>query len=123
MALAEHGIQLDPGALNRELKKRGGYTRRGWLKWDAVRQVTGGKVRIRIPGSPHLSEIDAALQAGNPVIAKVLLASGIHHWVLVVRREGKEYLIKDPLGNGRHLSKLSQFESGVLAIRIVEKAT
>jgi len=127
MALAHHGVDLDPGKLNRALIERGGYTSRGWVKWDAVRQITSGKVRVRIPRSPAPSDIREALAAGSPVIVKVRLRSGILHWVLVVGLRdggaggGGEYLIKDPLGNGEGLEPLSKFGSDVLAVRIVEK--
>jgi hypothetical protein len=32
MALAQHGIQIDPGELNRKFKEADGYTSRGWIK-------------------------------------------------------------------------------------------
>jgi len=121
MALAHHGIDLNPAQLNRALKECGGYTSRGWVKWDALRRVTKGAVRVRIPVRPTPADIERALDEGNPVIVKVLLASGIQHWVLIVGREKTEYLIKDPLGSGRTLDPLSKFPSDILAVRIVEK--
>lgn len=121
MALAYHGIDLDPGELNRRLKEVDGYTLRGWLKWDAVRQVTDGRVRIELPSNPTQQTIDDALAAGDPVIVKVILRSGIQHWVLLVGREGREYLMKDPLGDGRNLLPLSTIGSEIHAVRIVSK--
>lgn len=121
MALAYHGIDLDPGELNRRLKEADGYTLRGWLKWDAVRQVTDGRVRVELPSNPTQQTIDDALAAGDPVIVKVILRSGIQHWVLLVGREGNEYLMKDPLGDGRNLQHLSTIGSEIHAVRIVRK--
>ena len=121
MALAHHGIDLDPGELNRRLKEVDGYTLRGWLKWDAVRQVTDGRVRVELPPNPTHDTIDDALAAGDPVIVKVILQSGIQHRVLVVGREGNEYLMKDPLGDGRNLQPLSTIGSEIHAVRIVSK--
>jgi hypothetical protein len=43
------------------------------------------------------------------------------HWVLLVGREGREYLMKDPLGDGRTLGLLSSYNSNILAVRVVEK--
>lgn len=121
MALAHHGIDLNPAQLNRALKECGGYTSRGWVKWDALRRVTKGAVCVRIPRRPTPADIERALEKGSPVIVKVLLESGIQHWVLIVGREKTEYLIKDPLGSGRTLDLLSKFPGDILAVRIVEK--
>ena len=42
------------------------------------------------------------------------------HWVLIVGRDGKEYLIKDPLGGQVQLEPLSKLDSSIYAIRIIE---
>jgi len=121
MALVHHGVESDPATLNGWLKSHGGYTERGWVKWAAAEEYTGNIVRIRIPGRPSHRAIDRALESGNPVIAKIALPSQIHHWLLIVGREGVEYLVKDPLGDGDRLIFLSSYASNILAIRIVEK--
>jgi ABC-type bacteriocin/lantibiotic exporter with double-glycine peptidase domain len=121
MALAQHGVALDPSALNQRLKEADGFTAQGWLKWGAVRTATEGKVHVRVPDEATEADVAAALQAGNPVLVKVALGNGVLHWVLVVGREGREYLVKDPLGDGRSLKLLSSFQSEILAVRVVEK--
>jgi len=111
MALAQHGVDLRPGELNEKLRAADGYTQSGRVIWSAITAVTGGKVEADVPRHPTHARINAALDAGNPVIAKVRLAGGTAHWVLVVGREGREYLVKDPLGDGLDLDKLSKFGS------------
>ncbi len=120
MALAQHGVALNPAELNRKLQDGGGYTEQGWVKWDAVRGVTGGRVAVELPAHPSQEDIDTALAAGNPVLVKVYLAPGVQHWVLLVGREGREYLMKDPLGDGKSLGLLSSLGSDIFAVRIVK---
>ena len=121
MALAQYGITLDPLDLNRKLKEADGYTYRGWVKWDALRRVSGEQVRIELPQSPSNRDIEVALGGGNPVLVKVVLKSGAQHWVLLVGRDQKEYLMKDPLGDGKSLEPLSSLRSDIFAVRIVRK--
>jgi hypothetical protein len=121
MALAHHGVALDPLELNRKLKEADGYTYRGWVKWDALRRVSGERLRVDLPQKPSNRDVEAALGAGNPVLVKVVLRSGVQHWVLLVGRDQKEYLMKDPLGDGRSLEFLSSLGSDILAVRIVTR--
>lgn len=126
MALAHHGIDLPPNLLNELLKANDGYTQRGWLKWNTVSKITNSRdwnnqIRFYIPNKPSTTIIDAALQAGEPVIAKILLNDRIYHWVLIVGKEGNDYLVKDSLGDGQSLDKLSKFKSKIYAIRVVKK--
>ncbi len=121
MALAHHDIDMNPSQLNRALKENGGYTSRGLLNWDAVPRITNNRIRVRMYNNPADADIPAALAAGNPVLVKVLRSRN-NHWVLIVGRRGTEYLIKDPAGNGKDVEPLSKFGSGILAVRIVEKA-
>ena len=121
MALAHHGIRLDPSELNRRLKEADGYTYRGWVKWDALRRITAEQVRVDLPQNPSHRDIEGALGAGNPVLVKVILKSGAQHWVLLVGRDQKEYLMKNPLGDGRSLEPLSALGSDILAVRVVRR--
>jgi hypothetical protein len=121
MALAYHGIEMMPNQLNEKLKEKEGYTEQGWLKWNKIAELTDKKIRIEIPAKLTHEVIDKALKAGQPVIAKVFLNRTITHWVLIVGKSGQEYLIKDPLGDGKSLETLSKFGSDIYAIRIVSK--
>lgn len=121
MALAHHGVTLDPLDLNRKLKEADGYTYRGWVKWDALRRVSEERLRVDLPQKPSNRDVEEALGGGNPVLVKVVLRSGVQHWVLLVGRDQKEYLMKDPLGDGRSLEFLSSLGSDILAVRIVRR--
>jgi uncharacterized protein YvpB len=122
MALDHYGVKLTPKELNDFLKKNGGYTGRGWLKWDSVSKVSKGKVVMGYIGNPSFQRIDAALKSGQPVIAKVFIERTVPHWVLIVGKEKTEYLIRDPLGDGKSLRRLSFYESDTHAIRILKAA-
>jgi hypothetical protein len=120
MALAQEGIDLDPAELNHALKKNNGYTSIGWLRWPALADVTAGRARAEIVWKPTLRDIDAALAARQPVIVKIAPPPMVQHWVLLVGREGREYLMKDPLDNTQTVKPLSALGSDILAVRIVK---
>ena len=121
MALSHHGIALTPAELNQKLKANNGYTFRGWIKWDTLKRITDGRVEVVLPKNPSHRDINAALDRGDPVLVKVILRSGAQHWVLLVGRDQNDYLMKDPLGDGKHLEPLATLESNILAVRIVRK--
>ena len=120
MGLAHFGIQKTPGELNEWLKTHEGYSRRGWLRWESVSKLTAQKVHVDFRAPLKHETIDAALKAGQPVLAKVFVNRVITHWVLVVGKEGTEYLVQDPLGSARKPDLLSRYSSGVHAIRILK---
>ena len=122
MALNQQGIDLKPAELNRELKKVNGFTSKGWLYWPAIAAITGGKVEAKILWHPTLSEIERALAAGDPVIVKVAPPPMIQHWVLLVGREGREFLMKDPLDHTQTVKPLSSLGSRILAARVVKRS-
>jgi len=121
MALAHHGIDLNPKQLNKLLKAHDGYTEQGWVKWGTVSKITENQIHFYVPNHPHLALIDAALKASEPVLAKIRLYGIMPHWVLIVGKEAEDYLVKDPLGDGQSLDKLSNFNSKIYAIRVVKK--
>jgi hypothetical protein len=123
MALHGHGFSPTPKALNDWLKANEGYNPRGWLRWEAVSRFTGGKVVVEILKKPSHADIDAALKNKQPVLAKVFIKHVVSHWVLIVGKDGREYLIRDPLGDGANLRRLSEYESDVYGVRIVRPAT
>lgn len=120
MALAQHGIALPPARLNQELKKVDGFTSQGWLYWPAIAQVTAGRARAEIIWKPTLQAIEAALAAGHPVIVKVAPPPMLQHWVVLVGREGREFLMRDPLDTVPAVRPLSAIGSDILAVRIVK---
>jgi hypothetical protein len=121
MALAQHGVERNPAELNRALKAVDGYTAKGWVWWAAIEEVTGGKLRAEVARRPRHREIDEALRAGNPVLVKVAPPSMVQHWVLLVGRDGREFLMKDPLDATRTARPLSLLGSDILAVRVVKR--
>jgi hypothetical protein len=120
MALEHCGFEVDPGHLNELLKANNGYTRRDWVKWYTLSELTANKIGIDLPAKPSLDLIDSALRDGHTVIAKILIRQRIPHWVLIVEKDGDEYLVKDPLGNGKTLEKLSKYKSDIHSIRMLK---
>jgi len=118
MALSHFGFNFDPATLNKALIAKRGYTKRGWLIWKAISKVTDHRVQVFIPRKVNYTHIDKALKANQPVLVKVKYFGMFNHWVIVVGKQGKEYLIKDPLGKTSDVEKLSKFTSGIYAIRI-----
>lgn len=118
MALEYCGFAIDPGRLNQLLKENHGYTKQGWLKWYVLPKLIGGALRVETPDKVSPDLIDSTLHEGYPVITKVMIGERIPHWVLIAGKKNGEYLIKDPLGDGTNLEKLSKYASDVHSIRI-----
>jgi len=120
MALDYYGVKVTPKELNDFLKRNDGYTTRGWLKWDSVSKISKGNVTLDYIGEPSFRKIDAALKSNQPVIGKVFINRVVPHWVLIVGKEETEYLIRDPLGDGESLRRLSHYGSDLYAIRVLK---
>jgi hypothetical protein len=123
MALARYGIDRTPGQLNRDLKQVGGYNENGWVYWSAIEFVTGGKVYVEWGSDPGISDIEQALALGQPVLVKTAPSGMVQHWVLLVGREGREFLMRDPLDPTKSLKPLSSLGSEILAVRFVKTAS
>src|SRR4051794_11813622 len=104
-ALGEHTTPKD---LNSELSKNGGYTQDGWLIWGRIAQAFGNRVEAVTEDRPSHAGIDRALQRGEYPIVKILLQGIVPHWVMVVGKEGTEYLVRDPLEDTTELLRLSE---------------
>lgn len=122
MAFAQAGVDLDPKRLNAELRKRGGYTSKGWLKWEVAAALASNGLAFDIPERPTHAAIDDAVSAGRPVLARILLWDAVPHWVLVVGREQGEYLVKNPLCKDRKIQRLGELSGKIEAIRIVRRS-
>jgi hypothetical protein len=120
MALDHFGFHYTPKELNDRLKSSDGYTWRGWLKWQAISTITGNKITVETVPKPSHADIDAALKGGYPVVAKLLLNGTIPHWVLIVGKKGTEYLMRDPLRDGRALEPASKHDSDIFGVRVVK---
>lgn len=122
MALEHFGAHYTPKELNDQLKAKDGYTWRGWLKWQAILSVTGDKITVEAVRKPSHGDIDTALKNRYPVIAKLLINGTIPHWVLIVGKQGTNYLMRDPLGDGHSVEPVSKYESDIFGVRIVRPA-
>ena len=47
MALANLGFQTNPSDLNARLTQADGFTENGWLIWDGIHKVTGGRAEAQ----------------------------------------------------------------------------
>jgi hypothetical protein len=121
MAASCLGYEITPKVLNSRLTQNNGYTSRGWVIWAKITDATQGRISVRVPSRLTHSDIDQALQAGSIPVVKFFLPGGIPHWVAVVAKNGKEYLIKDPLLSSKKVIKLSGRTRFIAAVRYVEK--
>lgn len=102
MVLSGHGYTETPKTLNQKLKNIDGFAGAG-IRWYQVSQLYP-QVRIKsiiaCGDTPApLTQIDAALAAGQPAIVQVdsTPASGIlTHYVVLYARKGNDYLMLDP---------------------------
>jgi hypothetical protein len=96
MVLASYGIDTDPQRLNQFLTADGGYTPNGWIYWEKAADLAPGEVEKAYEDRPSYALIDQNLLAGNPVIVRLTLRNGENHFVVVVGKEGWNYLVRDP---------------------------
>jgi hypothetical protein len=102
MLLSGYGFMETPGTLNQKMKDRQGFVGSG-IRWDVVSQVhpqvkLQANIRCETTDAP-LGQIDAALNAGQPVIVRVDASPnpGLQwHYVLLYGRKGDDYLMLDP---------------------------
>jgi hypothetical protein len=118
MVLNSYGADLDPGRLNKFLQGHDGYTKNGWLYWEKAAEFPGASAEhiYEADGSHFL--IDWNLLWGNPVIVRLRYPNGITHFVVIVGKQGTEYLIRDPGSRYQDgLYFLSEFGSPIEALR------
>lgn len=97
MVLAAYGVDTDPQRLNQYLTLNNGYTPNGWLYWEKAAEVAPyAQVEKAYEDPPSYDLIDHNLMAGNPVIIRLTLRNGHTHFVVIVGKDGWDYLIRDP---------------------------
>ncbi len=96
MVIAFYGIKTDPQQLNAFLTRTGGFTDDGLIHWGRVPAIAPDRLELAYNGGPSYELIDSNLLAGNPVIALFPLRDGGYHFVVIVGKEGRDYLIRDP---------------------------
>ncbi len=65
--------------------------------------------------------MDRALKEKQPVIAKVFISGIIPHWVLIVGKDGDDYLMRDPLNDAKTVQHLSTYDSKIYAMRTLKR--
>jgi hypothetical protein len=98
MILAFYGVKTDPKMLNAFLTRTGGLDDNGLIDWHQVPLIAPNHVKLVYDGVPTYELIDANLRSGNPVIVVIPLPDGGYHFVVIVGKEGRDYLIRDPAG-------------------------
>ncbi|MBN2685166.1 MAG: hypothetical protein JXR40_07790 [Pontiellaceae bacterium] len=119
MSLSQNGYEIDPGTLNYKMVSVQGYTDQGWLKWNRISRALGRKTEVSVPSRPTHKAIDHTLRDNQPVIAKIMLNEAIPHWVLIVGKNGREYVVMDPLNREKTLVPLSTLSKTIHSIRMV----
>ncbi len=119
MALADCGIEMPPDTLNDRLRRASGFTREGYLRWDALQDLIAPRAKLMIPTNPDYEVIDRTLNGGHGVMVRIRHRNGLPHWVIISGKAGYEYLIRDPLASAERLDTLSNYGSPILAIRII----
>jgi hypothetical protein len=96
MVAAFYGIKTDPQQLNAFLTRTGGFTGDGLIHWSRVPLIAPARLELVYNGAPSYELIDSNLLAGNPVIVLIKLPEGGYHFVVIVGKDGRDYLIRDP---------------------------
>lgn len=122
MVLKSYGIDTDPGTLNRFLTANAGYTPEGWLYWEKVAEVAPTQAKHVYEDAASYYLIDSNLRRGNPVIVRLRYPNGITHFMVVVGKDGFDYLVRDPgQGGKKGVYPLKEFGSRIEALRFYQK--
>jgi Peptidase C39 family len=100
MVLSYHGMEVDPSRLNRFLREHNGYEGRGWIRWESASEFFPGIVEKAYEDAPSTFLIDWNLVRAIPSIVRIRRPDGITHFVVIVGKRGRDYLIRDPSGAG-----------------------
>jgi peptidase C39-like protein len=121
MYISGWGFSETPASLNKKLNAHGGFSGEA-IVWSAVTgiypQVKSAGLTVCTDGDAPLAQIDAALAAGNPVIAEVDYKPepGLQtHWVLLTAKKGDDYVIQDPWPSPpetKEVTLMSRFSQG-----------
>lgn len=121
MALTNMGYSYTPATLNTALSARNGYTKRSWLIWSKIKEVTDGQVKVNYYTEPSHEIIDNCLQKSHYPVVKFMIKRVIPHWVVVTGRQGKEYKVRDPLISTATPIPLSSRTRRILAVRCLKE--
>ena len=121
MVAAFYGVKTDPQQLNALLTRTGGLDNEGLIDWNRVSAVAPDRMELTYDGIASYDLIDKSLLAGNPVIVLIPLRSGAYHFVVIMGKEGQDYLIRDPADAGRPypLRQLARRIGGLCIFRLI----
>ena len=125
MVMNFYGLDTDPGRLNTFLFAHGGYDENNDLRWEGPTVLDPTRVKHVYEDLPSYHLIDSNLRQGNPVIVRLSLPSGWTHFVVIMGKQGFDYLIRDPSRNGlrKGVYPLREIGSKIYALRYYEKLT
>jgi hypothetical protein len=101
MVAAFYGVKTDPNLLDDFLTRTGGLDKEGYIDWNKVPAIEPSRFKLIYNGSASYQLIDASLLSGNPVIVVIPLPDGAYHFVVIVGKKGRDYLIRDPAAADR----------------------
>ena len=97
MALANLGFQTNPSDLNARLTDNDGFTKKGWLIWDGIRKVTGGRAAAQYYDEVNEDIINSCMREGDYPLVQFYLKNGRSHWAMILKRDARGYHMRDPL--------------------------
>ena len=123
MVMKFYGIDTDPKRLNVFLRDHHGFDENNDLRWEGPAALAPDRVRHAYEDLPSYYLIDSNLYRGNPVIVRLHLASGWTHFVVVMGKQGFDYLIRDPSSAGlrKGVYPLRELGSNIEALRYYER--
>jgi len=124
MVLASYGAVVTPKLLNQYLISQDGYEDDDWVKWEVAADYPPSLAEHRYEDLPSYGLIDWNLLRGNPVIVRIRRPGGNTHFVVIVGKQGFDYLIRDPAAQGlRGVYPFSQLGAPIEALRFYRKKT
>ena len=123
MVMKFYGLDTDPGRLNNFLLATNGYDENNDLRWEGPTALAPDRVKHVYEDLPSYHLIDSNLSRGNPVIVRLNLPSGWTHFVVIMGKQGFNYLIRDPSKAGlrKGVYPLKELNSKIYALRFYEK--
>jgi Peptidase_C39 like family len=123
MVVAFYGIKTDPRQLNNFLTRAGGFSEDGLIHWNRVPAIAPAYLKLAYNGYASYELIDSNLLEKNPVIAIIRLPDGAYHFVVIVGKEGRNYLIRNPAASPFRrpypLSELTDRIEGICFFRTI----
>ena len=123
MSLANLGFQTNPKDLNARLTQTKSFTPRGWLIWDGVRKVTGGRAKAVFHTEVSEEIINSCLRDGQYPLVQFYLKNGRSHWAMVLKRDARGYHMRDPLQPSKNPLIFPRSSEAFRAVRCVGLAS